>query len=279
MASYRVLLASNPYDHLWNIYVNKFILIDSLFWTHYAPEIRENYLRRHNRTVDFGKERLLSLFNITSSKTNQLQNASCPDISFEEFLSYAIVSGVASKEPLGSSLRPLHYTCNPCQFKPHFISKMDTEASDYDILVKRLGFRAFNTGQLLDLDLVQEIKTKISLAFQTVVGEQQNRHCIDEIQLEKRLILAFILNGYIPENSMAPLIKDLPMGQTNLTSRLLYIYSQSKRSESDIRRQQRYFRQISYKNISRDTLSELKELYKLDFLLFGYSPDPMAPSG
>lgn len=201
--------------------------------------------------------------------------AKCLNVTFEEFIQYIVNLAVESTgKALDDHFRPIHYGCNPCKFRPHFIGRMESMRGDSGEVLSRMKLEhllpelnAFNHVQ-------QEIDMLIDFNFELVVTRGYQQHCVTEKDLERRLIKAFVYNGYIAKDSESILEGQLPMGPARLKSAVTKMYEQSNRTSADIKRQRAKFKTEAYKKMPLNLLHSLQKVFHWDFELFGYDPFP-----
>lgn len=211
-----------------------------------------------------------------SIKTNRHgRRPECLDVTFDEFIRYIVnVAGESTGEALDDHFRPIHYGCNPCKFQPHFIGRMESMRVDSGTVLGRMGLAHLLPELDASNHVQQEINMLIDFNYELVVTRGYQRHCVTSKDLERRLIKAFVYNGYIAEESESVLNRGLPMGRERLKKAVTKMYEQSNRTSADIKRQRAKFKTEAYKKIPLDVLYSLQQVFHWDFELFGYDALP-----
>ncbi|KAK7476576.1 hypothetical protein BaRGS_00032194 [Batillaria attramentaria] len=312
-SSYRFLFTREPYARLWSVYVDKFLLPDNYFWNHFAPKIKSSvYAIAHRKAVTRKQvnitaqspskqnstgRRLLSLEARQTEWGNRLRGNDahmfqsqqrfapkqqqaliqkyCPTVTFHDFLQYIVhVATMQSGQALDDHFRPVHYGCNPCKFRPDFVGKIETMKEDSQQVLRRMRLDDIMDDLNPTDHVQQEINMLIDFNFQLVVKRKFQRTCVTDKELELRLIKAFIINGYIPGNSETILEKQLPLDQQAFEEAVLKLYRDSHRTSADIRQQRKGMKVKAYEKIPLDLLHSIRNIFRWDFELFGYDPEP-----
>ncbi|GFS04793.1 carbohydrate sulfotransferase [Elysia marginata] len=288
MQNYRFMVARDPYQRLWSVYIDKFVLLDPYFWNNYFELIRANFLR------DFGDAKKSLLRNerannsaptLDFSSTSQFGKAAglkhrptfCKkQLSFEEFLHYIVATGESSTSAMDDHFQPVHIGCNPCIFKPDFVAKVETMNLEKGFLLERLGLSPDIDGEATYEDHVQrEITTLSQFQFYLLINfGTPFSPCVTFKNLQERIITAFVLNGYLPLGSFDIISPLLPMEKDKFIDKLMQLVRISKRTAEDVHQQRENMRKEAYKKIPFQTLLSLQHIFKKDFLLFGYDSQP-----
>lgn len=245
-------MARDPYQRLWSVYVDKFILLDMYFWRSFLKEIIDTS-RNHN----IPKERI----------------SQCANVTFREFLTYVVEKGQTNPQNLDPHMRPIHYVCNPCVYQPHFIGRVESLTDEKEPILRRLGLQELDDVQDFKHHVINEIDMITEFEYKLWAGPHPFKSCMDEIQLEKRIIKVFILNGYLLEN-VEEKLPPLPLGHKRISSMLSEAFVSTSRNIQEISLQRELLRTEAYKTVPRNILERLRDLYKYDFILFGYDNMP-----
>ncbi|XP_046368085.2 carbohydrate sulfotransferase 11-like [Haliotis rufescens] len=247
----RIMFSRNPYARLWSAYLDKLYLPD--FW------------KKHS-----GK--------IIKTRTNITEEASkCHnDVSFREFLEY-VVSG--SKIRKNEHWQPIKYRCDPCQFRPNIIGKMETFSDDARYTLEGNGRGWMLKSFDYDAYVREELTTLIDYNFDVRLGTFLYT-CINKTELIRRLWTVFQWNGFLSNNTDATsVVKKLTkMPNINRTVFRKFVldtyFSASKMERKKWKNQRQEALIAAYKCIPISLLKSVMELFKDDFEDFGYSNIP-----
>lgn len=316
-SSYRFLFTRNPYDRLWSVYVDKFILPDNYFWKTYSPKIktltygqeksaqnvkppsslgkfdskgvRNALLRHQNKTARRNLMTDSSIVIVASTHdvkteapvarakiaTSRKQPTECVNVTFQEFLEYIVnVAALSSGMALDDHFRPVHYGCNPCKFRPDFIGQMETMKEDNEKILHRMHLEHVFPRASMVSHAEQEIAMLIDFNFHIVVKLRFQRHCVSLVDLEQRLVKAFVINGYITEDSERVLEKRLPLGQSGLKRAVLEVLHGANRTSSEMKAQRQRKKIEAFQEIPLSLLHGIHQVFYWDFVLFGYEEFP-----
>ncbi|XP_005094238.2 carbohydrate sulfotransferase 11 [Aplysia californica] len=253
---FRFMITREPYKRLWSVYIDKFVLVDGWFWDLFAPEIRTRYLA-------------------TFGNGETLENTKClKDISFKEFIHYVSEIGSKSPENLNDHMIPVHYTCNPCHYKPTFVGNLETMTDEKPIILDRLGLSRIDSATNFTDHVLNEITTIADFEFDSVLAHKYQRRCLTDAELETRIIRAFVFNGYFREDVFTEVEQLLPLGRDRFVPVLMEIFTNSNITPSESSSLRKRFMLEAYSHIPLSMLKNLKITYTFDFLLFGYNPEP-----
>ncbi|KAL8618749.1 hypothetical protein ACOMHN_015159 [Nucella lapillus] len=242
---FRFMFVREPYSRLFSAYVDKFLLPD--FWTSVGRHIAK--LRANKANLACGR-----------------------DISFREFLDYVVNHRPAQ---LNNHWKPMYQLCNPCLFRPHVIGKIETFTKDVKYVLRvmnsswMLGLHSSHEHVLQEMDMI----TKYNFAIWK--RKRRIRNCASRLQLSRLLWKAFQINGYLPSDKPFPsrLMDGLNTRQFISLVHDTYQQATNNRSSDWLKQKERMMSQ-AYRDISSDTLDKLKRIYKYDFLMFHYDPEP-----
>ncbi|GFN91008.1 carbohydrate sulfotransferase [Plakobranchus ocellatus] len=277
MNNYRFMMAREPYQRLWSVYIDKYVLLDLYFWRQYSRDIRSTLLRGYENTGDFewSKDKLGSSDRLKEElrPVRGMSGSPCKQLSFEEFLIYIVSTGRSSVFALDDHLQPVHVGCNPCIFKPDFVGKVETLTQEKSFLLEKLGLDPDIDGVANYEDRVRyEIRTLAEFEFH--LFELARDACVTMKNLQERIITAFILNGYLDRGSLDVLRPQLPIQKSLFTDKLMDLFKTSQRTPEQAQEQREEIRKEAYRKIPYQTLLSLQQLFKYDFLLFDYNPRP-----
>ncbi|ESO97579.1 hypothetical protein LOTGIDRAFT_104299 [Lottia gigantea] len=248
----RFMFVRNPYSRLWSAYLDKFFLPD--FWGRAAKAI-----------VALRKEK------------QKLKSKVCGhDVTFLEFLKYVLSLKEFLSNPavFNEHWRPIQYMCNPCQYRPHFIGKLETFSQDSKHIIKQLGIEhIFANDEGSKYQIEEELKTLVDYNFKRITMREV-KDCLTPNELAVRLWTVFEFNGYLPFGS-----RHVLNGTANMTAdAFLELVLKTRRLgasyEDRWKRQRLSTLESAYKTVPDDVMTGLKDLYKMDFVHFNYDPDP-----
>ena len=284
MQNYRFMMARDPYERLWSVYIDKYVLLDLYFWQSFSKRIRDNFLRYAGDTRSSNPPRWDKVNKITDNNKDQRARSNktrvssyesnCRQLSFEEFLIYVATLGKTSLDALNDHFQPIHIGCNPCRFKPDFIGHVETFIEEKSFLLKKIGLAPDIDGMDNYKDHIHhEIVTLSQFQFQ-LLSMSSFISCLTMKNIQERIAVAFVLNGYLPLDSLDTLGPLLPLSKNQFVNQLIQLFMDSNRTSDDIHQQRATLRKDAYKQIPYQTLLALKDIFKNDFLLFGYDPLP-----
>ncbi|XP_067656684.1 carbohydrate sulfotransferase 11-like isoform X2 [Haliotis asinina] len=247
----RIMFTRDPYARLWSAYLDKLYLPD--FWKRHAGSIIKT---RQNITED-------------ALKCHH-------DVTFREFLE-KVVSG--SKIRKNEHWQPVKYRCDPCQFKPNIVGKMETFSDDARYVLEAVGRQWMMESFDYDAYVQEELTTLIDYNFQLRLG-RFNHPCLNKTELVRRLWTVFQWNGFLPMSTDATSVIEqltkLPtITRKVFTAFVLDIYfSASKTERRSWKGQRQQALTAAYRHIPISVLKSVMDLFKEDFEDFGYSNIP-----
>ncbi|XP_053377914.1 carbohydrate sulfotransferase 11-like isoform X2 [Mercenaria mercenaria] len=247
--SVRAMTVRNPYTRLWSAFIDKFLLPG--FWLtkgkHIIRMIREN---------------------------PKPLSAKCGhDVTFPEFIQYVITIGHRfTSWNLDKHWLPASDICDPCFFNPHIIGKQESFMEDMKYTLKHVKLD-YLLPKIMSIDPTEfEIKDEIDYSFQIF---SRVKTCIDIYELCKRIWTAFIFNGYLPSEVAFP--TNIDKNSLNIDSfyeLVKGVRTKYNITKADVKVKRKHALVAAYKQISEKSMNNLKRLYKMDFELFGYEPEP-----
>ncbi|XP_071102230.1 carbohydrate sulfotransferase 9-like [Haliotis cracherodii] len=246
MNTFRFMFAREPYSRLWSVFIDKFILPDNFFWRTYGSEIKR--LRKDG----------------TAKKL-------CDPISFPEFLGYIANYGTENAAKLDDHYRPLHYGCNPCQLKPHFIGKLETMGADSRYILGKLGISWVSDVHNHESRIREEIAMLIQFNYKM---QRYLSSCVSYSDLAERLWKAFKINGYIPATAELTLTGETLRRGDVFFEYVWRVFKAANTTSNEMAMQRTSMKLQAYKDVPIDVLKGIQRMFKLDFELFGYDPEP-----
>ena len=249
----RFMFVRDPYSRLWSAYLDKLFLLD--FWS--GPGI-DIIMERHKGTDNQNK------------KTVQC----AVDISFKEFLEYVVSQDDGTS--MNRHWRPMCHICSPCLYQPHIIGKIETFSQDMRYLLHLMNipwvFDSYNHNQ----HMLQEMDLLIDYNF----DKFNYRHwyyiqCITPNELSRRLWKTFQFNGYLPMEAEFPdpHPTSIDVAQFRTLVHKAFI-DRPNRSKAEWQQQRQQAMKNAYHSITMGTVRRIQQLYRQDFILFDYDPEP-----
>ncbi|XP_041371204.1 carbohydrate sulfotransferase 11-like [Gigantopelta aegis] len=247
----KIMFVREPYSRLWSTYIDKFFLPD--FWRTYARFA----IRWRRRQTSRG-------FKCRS------------DVSFEDFLRYVIHYG-SKPMKMNEHWRPIVFICDPCKFQPDMIGKQETFVEDSKFILKSIGqehLASYNDNEHQG-HVLNELSMLIDYNF-ALLNKTFYKRCISQRGMAVRLWKAFQMNGYIPfdmdfaDKSANLSVLDAGTFKSLVTSSLTEI----KSSLGRWRVGRRSVMTAAYKMVDRAVLDQIADIFKWDFLFFGYNERP-----
>ncbi|KAL3866584.1 hypothetical protein ACJMK2_043871 [Sinanodonta woodiana] len=242
------MFTRNPYTRLWSAYIDKYFLPD--FWRTDAKNV------------------VLSVRENATSYSKRCAN----DVTFEEFLTYVVrMSGSRMNE----HYVPVHRLCSPCHMKFDYIGKQESFSADASFILDDLGLGYLNTS-LAD-HVTEELKTLITYNFKLKTHLLSG--CFHELDVARRLWLAFQINGYIPSEVNFPKAEIMKVRHLNETEAVfaklvLNQYTSSKKSSTEWKEQRKRYFVSAYQNVPLSLLEDVRDVFQLDFDIFNYESEP-----
>lgn len=252
---FRFLFTRNPYRRLWAVYIDKFVLPDPYFWNFHARAIKDmfrNYdVKQRQKIVD-----------------------DCEDVSFEDFVRYAVQDPSSPAAHSDDHLRPVSQICNPCTFQPHFIGRVESMTDDSEAVLEKLNLSSLIRKNDFRDKTLDQIRTVTEFVHDTVVARGDLRSCVSDDELQARLIRAFILKAYLPPHVAEVRRTSVAFSVTELLNMMRQLFLAYDISEEAAEAQRKQFFANAYRSLPWDLLQQVRDYYKEDFAAFGYDPEP-----
>lgn len=248
------LVARNPYTRLFSAYVDKLFLLGSI-----------------NRS--FGLK-LNTGFTIVDYQRCGYR------VSFTDFL-YLLVETAMKKGEFDDHWSPIYRICDPCSINYQIISKQETLTRDAEYTLDHIEIEAPRRNSLkkiLNSDAMYA-NTIFSLISSLIADYRfYERDCPDILAFFKKVWKSLQIQGHVHELSSFP--RNAFKNLTDLrdpelvTSIIMQTLDANPVSEEQRLLQRRKSLVNAYRIISPDIFNDIKDIYKLDFLMFGYSENP-----
>ena len=246
--SFKFMFVRSPYERLFSGYVDKFFAPNPVYWR------------------DLG----LFIQNITRTKGERSECGQ--DISFKEFISFIV----------SESYRERHFTpqyehCRPCEMKFDFIGKMENFEVDASYILRKIQ----------DLSNISLLSTMLkSTTDKDAIDDLVNRlyfpgwirmasKCISVYETMLRTWRVLQIRGILSTNTPLPFEKseaeNIPRQVFEQAAWRAYdgLGGKNLRKKNKLEAMRE-----AYATVSPQDLTRLKEMFKPDFELFNYDPNP-----
>ena len=240
--------------------------------------VRDPYSRLYSAFVD--KFMLPTIVALSTVKGRRKEYPCASDISFEKFLNF-ISEDTYTGKTLNRHWAPVYSICSPCDVNVLVLVKMKTFSTDVEFALKQIGitddeFDAISTGlqnrrvEWTIPSLVQGLYDGTNKAYRT--------NCANRTVMAERIWLILQIQGFIKSTIKFPYaVVNTEQKASNVTFLIDVILKTIKEHPltSEESKQQRHRAIVNaYAKISKETIKEIKRIYKQDFILFDYSDDP-----
>ena len=208
-------------------------------------------------------------------------NSSCANnLTFEEFL-IDIITSVREGKKIDVHWTPIVNLCKPCGVKAFAVVKQETFTVDIEYVLKEVGIANDEFERIYDALHYHRIEATIPGIVTTTISrwkENGVEKCMGRIDLARRLLTAFQIQGYIRDGMSFPqkAIKTEEKAENPefLTKVILETIKKNPMSPNEANLQRRRALVKAFDGLNKDILNQVKELYKQDFILFDYSSEP-----
>lgn len=239
----RFMFVRHPFSRLWSAYLDKLYLPD--FWLEMGvPAVK--ILRGGNASI--------------------LAQRCGHDVSFREFVEFSLTV----REP---HWEPIYLRCDPCQFQPSVVGKMETFARDSMFVLRRMGLEWVLEGVDKRKQEEKELTTLIDYNFEIIHSRAFFQGCVDDIKLSVLLWKTFQMNGYIHRNVQIGSRLSSPGSFTveNFKNHVIDVFRASARMQGELKKQKHDFLQEAFQTLPGELLQKVKLKYKPDMLYFGFT--------
>ena len=249
-----VLVSRDPYSRLFSAFIDKMFL-------------------PFNNPAAIG---------LVKRQRNIAQMFSCAnDLTFQEFLQ-DVIEIARGGQSLNRHWAPIFSLCNPCEVDAFVLVKQESFSSDVEYALKEIGIAdgAFKVlyGALHDHRVDSTIPGIVASVMRS---RKKAKKCMSDIEIARRIWVSFQIQGYIKNTIPFPTdIVDSEEKATSgklLSNLILETIRQHPMTPEESKLQRRRALVSAYDGVSDHVIDGLKDVYKQDFILFDYSPDP--PSG
>ncbi|XP_052791000.1 carbohydrate sulfotransferase 12-like [Mya arenaria] len=245
-----ILSARNPYSRLHSAYIDKLYLF--LMW---------NY----------------SLNILGIDKTNTTERI-CPQaVSFEDFLQW-ILRDASQGKTLNRHWAPIFSLCKPCDVVPISIIRQETFAKDVKFILQYLKVDEDKYEFIMSALQGNRVKTALPSIIATVFNRVKSLvrdNCLNWIYIARRTWSALQIQGFIANEVNFPFeqFKNLtdPSDVVKVSEFIISEIYKHPLSKDESHNQRKMALQAAYSDVSEETIVGIQQLYREDFLLFGYS--------
>ena len=194
------------------------------------------------------------------------ERACSSNITFPQFIQYTLREG----EP---HWNPVAHTCDPCQFKPKVIGKLETYSRDARFILDHAGLGWIMDDMDRDKQVRSELEMLVEYNFDVIHKKSPQlflNKCIDDESLGLRLWKTFQFNGYISDKVVYR--PPSPFTRESFKQLVLKAVEESAQyGKSALKEQKERALETAFKQLSQDTLRRIASKYDTDFKMFGYS--------
>ena len=250
-----ILVSRDPYSRLFSAFIDKMFLPLS-----YPQAIG---IVKRQRNISPGK-------------------FSCAnDLTFQEFLQDAVET-VRGGRTVNRHWAPIFSLCNPCEVDAFVLVKQESFSSDVEFALQEIGIAGGAFKAIHDALHDHRVDSTIPGIVATVMRFcKKAKKCMSNIEIARRIWVSFQIQGYIKDSIAFPknIIDTEKKANSGkfLTNLILTTIRQHPMTSEESKIQRRRALASAYDGVSDDVIDGLKDVYKQDFVLFDYSPDP--PSG
>lgn len=252
----KIIIVREPYSRLFSAWVDKLFLPD--FWRYIGIPIVKNYRSGAGATA--------------------LQCGH--DVSFHEYLRYVVDIGRATTftaEQFDDHWLPISRVCQTCHVTYDLVGRMEDFSKSRDTILTSTGMDKYIATNISSMETnIDNIKLNIEAYWLT---SQQNPNCISQDDLLTRLWASFQFQGFLPSDLPLPLDVVKADGQPTMGG-FLKLVSDShvrflKESPRRAKAQRKEAMLRAYRAVPKNLLYKIKDLFHLDFNLYGYDPEPV----
>ena len=156
---------------------------------------------------------------------------------------------------------------------------MDTFNRDSLLVLRRLGVEAILDKLTTTEQAEKELETLTEYNFQLLQKTENMSNCTTPLKLAQMLWRVLKMNGYLAsqDDYAAPVHHaDLSASsiQRHFLNSVLRSLHRQSRSKSDMRNQKQRMMRNAYKDVSPILMDRVRDVYSIDFKLFGYNTSP-----
>ncbi|KAK6179545.1 hypothetical protein SNE40_011876 [Patella caerulea] len=243
----RFMVSRNPYSRLLSGYMDKLFL--PLYWGFQGTKI------------------------IKTVRSNPSDGSlKCGhDLSFQEFLDY-LITAKANPTRIDGHFRPIQFYCSPCLFKPHILAKQETFKKDSEYILQK-----FDLAYLVkNYDHKSHVNDELRSLLDEYIGWSNSKivkECLGREQYLLRIWKTFQINGYLPLGSEI-VLKNRVVSGKEFKKLVISSLHHGDDSKEKMKKQRHEMMVKMYRNVSKQTLDGIIDMFQFDFELFGYEKRP-----
>ncbi|XP_053375686.1 uncharacterized protein LOC123535013 [Mercenaria mercenaria] len=289
-----IMSSRNPFSRLFSAYVDKVFI--PLFWQQFTYMNNVTVLPSYyiNDTIDILKSSNVPLSSrlakykdslrekgmlIQKNVTQKITPVCANNASFEDFLRF-IISEIKSNRALEPHWAPISHLCHPCKFNTFKIIKQETFSKDVEHTLKSVGVNLARFEWLensLNENRAENSIPGIIAVIRNKFKQRSVSNCINQTGILIRLWKSLQIQGFINKGIDFPqklLHLDWNKYSHKVTEVVLDAISQKPMTSADRLEQRDYFLKQAYSELPSDVISDIQDIYYLDFILFDYSVNP-----
>ena len=244
----KVLFVREPYRRLFSAYVDKLVQPHAYYWNGTGKHITYH-----------------------SKKRNKMNMACGHNVSFEDVVNY-VIHAETTLSHRDIHFAPMYQQCNICALDYQIIGKMETFHEDSVFFlnsIKATG-AGIAMGNWTEEHNINYITEKCIFAFKIKNTSEQ---CMPFQDLLKRQWRAFQIVGLISKDFYFPFANGSSNNITLAEYTRVIISAYTRSGSSAKANKEEAFIQ-AYASLSKGALENLRDIFLLDFELFGYNPEP-----
>lgn len=250
----KLIFVRDPWSRLFSVYVDKLYSPNPFYWGYWGVHAVKQF--RADAT-----EKALSCGN---------------DVTFSEFLKYVLHLRRVDKN-LDVHLNPMSELCLPCSVGYHVVGNTTTFKRDLVYFLSTLNITnaQINFNSFADDVVKQALEDAVLNPFREWAG--QITSCLSQLDSAKRIWRKLQIRGFIssrinfPENISEEMIKN--MDAYDFID-ILTKASQRSKSYVNLKHQKENALTDAFKSVDISILEAIREIYDLDFSLFGFESKP-----
>ncbi|XP_052252149.1 uncharacterized protein LOC127858856 [Dreissena polymorpha] len=211
-----------------------------------------------------------------------IQNKSlcATDVSFQEFLNWILNEAKVGKS-LDQHWAPIYSICGSCEVNAQYIVKQETFTNDIGVILQKLNVSSEKYNFIMHTLEGKRIQSSLPGIVATILDRSsapEINRCMPWLEVTRRIWRSFQIQGFIREdrgypqdtfesirNSSDPsLVSDIILAE-------IFKYTLSS-EERKIQRENALRK--AYEGVSKDVVDVIKDLYSVDFSIYGYSNIP-----
>ena len=243
---FRFLFVRNPYDRILSAYIDKVFVPNPMFWEKFGiPAIK--------------------MFRENASMT-RLQCGH--DATFSEFVKFVVWSET-TKQKQDPHFTTISELCLPCEKKFTFVGKIENALEDFTFVLTQFGLNSSVTAMgdnFRNLAAEDAISDSINSPFR---WQAKIFKCKSWKEAEMRIWRKLQIRGLIG------ISQKLPNETFRRASNFIKFARAARQmtNSSELKEQKKVIFQDIYSSVPIETMEKFREVFHLDFKLFGYDKD------